>query len=74
MDLLHCHSEALLVLLQLPHKPRCRKLGIVADTYDTQTRIEHQTRGGSNGELALELGEVQGARLAEDARPEAARL
>ena len=31
-----CHLEPLLVLLQLPHKPRCRKLGIVADT---QTRI-----------------------------------
>ena len=36
---INCHSEPLLVLLQLPHKPRCRKLGIVADTYDTQTRI-----------------------------------
>jgi hypothetical protein len=56
-----CHSEPLLVLLQLPHKPRCRKLGIVADTYDTQTRIEHQTRGGPNGELAL--AEAEAARL-----------
>ena len=50
-----CHSEPLLVLLQLPHKPRCRKLGIVADTYDTQTRIEHQTRGGPNGEATTPL-------------------
>jgi hypothetical protein len=34
-----------------------------------------QTRGGPNGELALELGEVQGARLQlADAQPEAARL
>jgi hypothetical protein len=24
----------------------------VADTYDTQTRIEHQTRGGPNGEAS----------------------
>ena len=50
---INCHSEPLLVLLQLPHKPRCRKLGIVADTYDTQTRIEHQTRGGPNGEASV---------------------